>query len=58
MHNFRTNDENENSGQLWSLQLSLIRVKLHEIKSLQTIISTIKRNWKNMNSIENFQIPN
>jgi hypothetical protein len=33
-------------------------MKLHEIKSLEAITYTIKRNWKNMDSIEFFQIPN
>jgi hypothetical protein len=38
MHKFITNDQNKNSSQLWSWQLSLARVNLCEIKSWEAIM--------------------
>lgn len=35
--------------------MNLARVKLHGIKSLEIIMSAIKRNWKNINSIKIYQ---
>jgi hypothetical protein len=40
MHKFITKDQNKKDGQLRGWQLSLTRVKLQEIKSLEAIKST------------------
>jgi hypothetical protein len=47
MHKSKTKDQDENDAKLWGIWLSLVEVKLHEIKSLGAITGAIKRNWKN-----------
>ena len=58
IHKFITNDQNEKWVQFKGWQLSLAKVKFHEIKNLKAIIDEIKINWKNWGSIEivQFQI--
>jgi hypothetical protein len=57
MHKFRTKDQNEKNSQLRCWKLSLVAVKLYEIKSL-AIMGAIKMKLKKYGLNQNLSIPN
>jgi hypothetical protein len=57
MHKFRTKDQNEKNSQLRCWKLSLVGVKLYEIKSL-AIMGAIKMKLKKYGLNQNLSIPN
>jgi hypothetical protein len=58
LNELKTKDSFVKGAELWSWYLNLIGVQLHAIKSWETIMSAIKKNWKSKDQIEICQISN